>query len=91
MTTELNNMFSWIRTLVAPRAVLESHSALDFDPAWHGDHWQNLLSSPMDARHYVMEDWAISSPLTFESEGTESPEAAKEADAILEEELQAAN
>ena len=91
MTTELKSMFSWIKTLVAPRAVLESHSALDFDPAWHGDHWQNLLSSPMDARHYVMEDWAISSPLTFESEGTESPEVAKEADAILEEELEAAN
>ena len=91
MTTELKSMFSWIRTLVAPRAVLESHSALDFDPAWHGDHWQNLLSSPMDARHYVMEDWAISSPLTFESEGTESPEVAKEADAIPEEKLEAAN
>ena len=91
MTTELKSMFSWIKTLVAPRAVLESHSALDFDPAWHGDHWQNLLSSPMDARHYVMEDWAISSPLTFESEGTESPEVAKEADAILEEKLEAAN
>lgn len=28
------------------------------DPFWHGDHWQNLLSSPMDARHYVVEDWA---------------------------------
>ena len=91
MTTELKSIFSWIRTLVAPRAVLESHSALDFDPAWHGDHWQNLLSSPMDARHYVMEDWAISSPLTFESEGTESPEVAKEADAIPEEKLEAAN
>lgn len=91
MTTELKSMFSWIKTLVAPRAVLESHSALDFDPAWHGDHWQNLLSSPMDARHYVMEDWAISSPLTFESEGTESPEVAKEADAIPEEKLEAAN
>jgi hypothetical protein len=91
VTTELKSMFSWIKTLVAPRAVLESHSALDFDPAWHGDHWQNLLSSPMDARHYVMEDWAISSPLTFESEGTESPEVAKEADAILEEKLEAAN
>ncbi|MDN7176688.1 hypothetical protein M0D69_01350 [Caballeronia sp. SEWSISQ10-4 2] len=84
-------MFSWIRTLVAPRALLESHSALDFDPAWHGDHWQNLLSSPMDARHYVMEDWAISSPLTFESEATESPETAKEAEAILDEEMGAAN
>ena len=91
MTTELKSMFLWIKTLVAPRAVLESHSALDFDPAWHGDHWQNLLSSPMDARHYVMEDWAISSPLTFESEGTESPEVAKEADAIPEEKLEAAN
>jgi hypothetical protein len=32
---------------------------LDVDPFWHGDHWQNLLASPMDARHYVMEDWAI--------------------------------
>lgn len=29
-----------------------------FDPFWHGDHWQNLLASPMDARHYVVEDWA---------------------------------
>jgi hypothetical protein len=91
VTTELKSMFWWIRTLVAPRAVLESHLALDFDPAWHGDHWQNLLSSPMDARHYVMEDWAISSPLTFESEGTESPEAEKEAEAILDEEMEAFN
>lgn len=31
---------------------------LGFDPFWHGDHWQNLLASPMDARHYVVEDWA---------------------------------
>ncbi|WP_323118466.1 hypothetical protein [Burkholderia alba] len=30
----------------------------DFDTSWHGDHWQNLLASPLDARHYVMEDWA---------------------------------
>jgi hypothetical protein len=35
--------------------------ALPFDPVWHGDHWQNLLSSPMDARHYVMEDWSVAS------------------------------
>lgn len=34
-------------------------SILEFDPLWHGDHWQNLLASPMDARHYVMEDWAL--------------------------------
>lgn len=36
-----------------------AESKLDFDPMWHGDHWQNLLSSPMDARHYVMEDWSV--------------------------------
>ncbi|MDR5853931.1 hypothetical protein P9239_14415 [Caballeronia sp. LZ062] len=35
-----------------------SLSSIAFEPAWHGDHWQNLLSSPMDARRYVMEDWA---------------------------------
>lgn len=29
--------------------------------SWHGDHWQNLLCSPMDARHYVMEDWTVMS------------------------------
>jgi hypothetical protein len=92
VTTELKSMFSWIRALVGPHAVMESHSALDFDPAWHGDHWQNLLSSPMDARRYVMEDWTISSPLTFDSnEGAESPEVGNEAFATPEEELEAAN
>jgi hypothetical protein len=32
----------------------------ELDTAWygHGDHWHNLLASPLDARHYVMEDWA---------------------------------
>jgi hypothetical protein len=92
VTTELKSMFSWIRTLVAPQAVVESHSALDFDPAWHGDHWQNLLSSPMDARRYVMEDWTISSPLTFDSsDAAESPEVGNEAEAMPEEALEAAN
>ena len=38
----------------------EAPSAFEFDPMWHGDHWQNLLSSPMDARRYVMEDWSVS-------------------------------
>ena len=91
MTTELKSMFSWIRTLVAPQAVMESHSALDFDPAWHGDHWQNLLSSPMDARRYVMEDWTISSPLTFDSnDEAKSPEVGNEAEAMPKEELEAA-
>jgi hypothetical protein len=32
---------------------------------WHGDHWQNLLSSPMDARHYVIEDWTLTPGLEF--------------------------
>jgi hypothetical protein len=92
VTTELKSMFSWIRTLVAPQAVMASHSALDFDPAWHGDHWQNLLSSPMDARRYVMEDWTISSALPLDGNGTtESPETGNEAEALLEDELAAAD
>jgi len=71
---------------------VESHSALDFDPAWHGDHWQNLLSSPMDARRYVMEDWTISSPLTFDSnQEAESLEVGNEAEATQNEEVEAAN
>lgn len=37
----------------------KSATLLEVDPFWHGDHWQNLLASPMDARHYVMEDWAL--------------------------------
>ena len=40
-------------------------SAFDFDPMWHGDHWQNLLSSPMDARHYVMQDWSVVTDFEF--------------------------
>ena len=91
MTTELNHMFSWIRTLVAPQAVVEPHSALDFDPAWHGDHWQNLLSSPMDARRYVMEDWTISSPLTFDNnDGAESSNVENKAEGMPEVALEAA-
>jgi hypothetical protein len=46
-------------------------SALDFDPMWHGDHWQNLLSSPMDARHYVIEDWSLTPGLEFAPVGAE--------------------
>ncbi|MEZ0601527.1 hypothetical protein ACAX43_05125 [Paraburkholderia sp. IW21] len=41
------------------RPVAASPATFEFDPMWHGDHWQNLLSSPMDARHYVMEDWSV--------------------------------
>ena len=45
-----------------PTPATEAASAVEFDcfdPVWHGDHWQNLLSSPMDARRYVMEDWSV--------------------------------
>jgi hypothetical protein len=58
--TQLTHIAEWLKSLIAPSLAPETESAslLEFDPAWHGDHWQNLLSSPMDARHYVMEDWA---------------------------------
>jgi len=84
VTTELKSMFSWIRTWAAPQPAVETSEAqttslLDFDPAWHGDHWQNLLSSPMDARRYVMEDWTISSPAVFDnSKPVETPEHPEE-------------
>jgi hypothetical protein len=62
--TDLKRFFS--RLLHFPQAANRVGTAgpaplLDFDPFWHGDHWQNLLASPMDARHYVMEDWAAPS------------------------------
>ena len=55
---------SWLTRVptFATAAIGQTKSAatiLEFDPLWHGDHWQNLLASPMDARHYVMEDWAL--------------------------------
>jgi hypothetical protein len=50
---------------------VDSSTVFDFDPMWHGDHWQNLLSSPMDARRYVMEDWSVSAPADWDDpEGT---------------------
>jgi hypothetical protein len=65
---ELRRLMTWLTQSHAKTAANlsgaadESSSALAFDPdpAWHGDHWQNLLSSPMDARRYVMEDWSVS-------------------------------
>ncbi len=44
----------------APFAQASATPDYSIDPMWHGDHWQNLLSSPMDARRYVMEDWSVS-------------------------------
>jgi hypothetical protein len=56
----LTSLRRWLIWLVqtgddAPRATGE----FDAYGAWHGDHWHNLLCSPMDARHYVMEDWSL--------------------------------
>jgi hypothetical protein len=61
----IKRFVSWLfrmpRTAAASTGRTKSAAAsiLEFDPFWHGDHWQNLLASPMDARHYVMEDWAL--------------------------------
>jgi len=80
MTTELKSVMSWFNTLMAPQALEDGHSALDFDPSWHGDHWQNLLSSPMDARRYVMEDWTVPTSSAFNDEpaGADEPELTTE-------------
>jgi hypothetical protein len=59
--TQFKRVAQWMKSIAAPTIAPETEAAssLEFDPFWHGDHWQNLLSSPMDARRYVMEDWAI--------------------------------
>jgi hypothetical protein len=49
---------STAREAVAPEPSA-SERLLD-ETSWHGDHWANLLTSPMDARHYVLEDWTSS-------------------------------
>jgi hypothetical protein len=62
---EIHRLFAWLthphpETASASAAsTAETSSVFEFDPMWHGDHWQNLLSSPMDARRYVMEDWSV--------------------------------
>lgn len=66
---EFRRLITWLTQPHQPRArtvpaqsepAATSPSVFEFDPMWHGDHWQNLLSSPMDTRRYVMEDWSIS-------------------------------
>lgn len=63
---QIRRLFSWLlqshaNTVSEQSApVADTPSIFEIDPMWHGDHWQNLLSSPMDARHYVMEDWSVS-------------------------------
>ena len=64
---EIRRLFAWFTHPHAkaisdqPARTSDTSSVFDFDPMWHGDHWQNLLSSPMDARRYVIEDWSIPS------------------------------
>ncbi|APA86821.1 hypothetical protein BJG93_00865 [Paraburkholderia sprentiae WSM5005] len=63
---QIRRLFAWFvhphkRVIYdQPARTVDSSTVFDFDPMWHGDHWQNLLSSPMDARRYVMEDWTAS-------------------------------
>jgi hypothetical protein len=65
LLTEIRRLVTWFNqprtksAAVTASAAVETSSAFEFDPMWHGDHWQNLLSSPMDARRYVMEDWSV--------------------------------
>lgn len=59
------NLFHSTNAAPASDTLAQHASALEFDPMWHGDHWQNLLSSPMDARHYVIEDWSLTPGLEF--------------------------
>jgi hypothetical protein len=74
---ELNRLTTWFfhsdeSTAASGAELGKVTSAFELDPMWHGDHWQNLLSSPMDARRYVMEDWSVSSSFEF---GAASPAA----------------
>lgn len=62
----LNTLHGFIAWLTRPVEVSSSVEAVgagmasfEFDLTSHGDHWQNLLASPMDARRYVMEDWSV--------------------------------
>lgn len=64
LLNQLRRLFVWLTPSPTEIASDQRGSVADttfeFDPMWHGDHWQNLLSSPMDARRYVMEDWSVS-------------------------------
>lgn len=70
MLKEIRRLIAKLTHSQASDAVSESSFApattFEFDPMWHGDHWQNLLSCPMDARHYVMEDWSVAAPTDWD-------------------------
>lgn len=64
LLNELRRLAAWFTHshtgTASDQPALDLEKPFEFDPMWHGDHWQNLLSSPMDARRYVMEDWSVS-------------------------------
>ncbi|MEX3635596.1 hypothetical protein [Paraburkholderia sp. BR14320] len=76
MFQEIRRLFAWLthspaKAIPDQPATTDSSTVFDFDPMWHGDHWQNLLSSPMDARRYVIEDWSVSAQDDWgDAEGT---------------------
>ncbi|MGF6877021.1 hypothetical protein [Paraburkholderia sp. MM5477-R1] len=77
LSKEIHRLFIWLTHSHAkvisdqPAQIGDSRTVFDFDPMWHGDHWQNLLSSPMDARRYVMEDWSVPAQADWDDvEGT---------------------
>jgi hypothetical protein len=76
LLNECRRLITWLNRSLhsapaegAAQAAAPRPSTFDFDPMWHGDHWQNLLSSPMDARHYVMEDWNVVTDTDCTAEG----------------------
>lgn len=58
MFVNLQRVFAWLVRNDASGLSAASTGGVP-SGSWHGDHWQNLLCSPMDARHYVMEDWTL--------------------------------
>ena len=59
------------RRVSTPQATAPSRPSLINEVHYRcGDHWQNLLASPMDARHYVLEDWNTAVPAVFEPSDT---------------------
>ena len=76
---EIRRLFAWLTHSHAkvvpdqPARAAASTTVFDFDPMWHGDHWQNLLSSPMDARRYVMEDWSVATPADWDDANGTAP------------------
>ena len=49
--TPIKQTLQWLKSLAFPSITREREAdcQLDSDLAWHGDHWQNLLASPLDA------------------------------------------